>query len=263
MHLLVLHLKDVNVLMTSILFLIGFSVALILHPFQLSLVRILEGYWDQIPVLRKLQFIGIEINRRRCAKLLATREDAASLTTRLYPARTHDFLPTRLGNVLRAAERRAGQNHGFTKPLEMLPRIYPYLSPWLSEALGDARDELDIACRMCVVLWLLAAATGGIFIADGAVPATDGSILAVPTAATILGAVSYRAAVGSGQAYGRHLFYVFDLHRRDLIRALGYEPPRSPKAEKELIQALTEWLVQGSSPPVSHRERLPRSPSPP
>lgn len=263
MRLLVLHLKDVNVLTTSILLLIGFSVTLVFHPFQLLLVRILEGYWDQIPVLRKMQFIGIEINRRRRANLLAAREDAASLVARLYPARARDFLPTRLGNVLRAAERRAGQNHGFTRPVEMLPRIYPYLSPWLSEALGDARDELDIACRMSVVLWILAAVTGAIFVADGAVPASDGSILAVPAAAAFLGVVSYRAAVQSAQAYGRYLFYVFDLHRRDLIRALGYEPPQSPKEEKELIQALTEWLVQGSSPPVSHRERSLQPPSPP
>lgn len=185
------------------------------------------------------------------------------MATRLYPPRTQDFLPTRLGNVLRAAERRAGRNHGFTMPLEMLPRIYPYLSPWLSEALNDARDELDVACRMCVILWLLAGATGGIFVGDGAIPATDGLILGVPAAAAFLAVLSYRAAVRSGRAYGRHLFYVFDLHRRDLIRALGYEPPRSPKAEKELIKALAEWLVDGSPPPASHRERSLKPQSPP
>ena len=261
MNLLILHLKNVNVLVTSILILIGFSVTLILHPFQLPLVRILEGYWNQFPILRKLQFIGIEINRRRYVNL--SRQDAFSIIRRQYPERTQDFLPTKLGNALRAAERRAGKKHGFTKPVEMLPRIYPYLSPWLSQALNDARDELDTACRMCVVLWLVAAMTGSTFILDGAVLATNGLILSIPIIAAFLAAASYRAAVRSAQAYGRHLFYVFDLHRRDLIRALGYIPPRSPKAEKALIQDLTGWLVQGFPPPTKHREHLPESQSTP
>jgi hypothetical protein len=160
-----------------------------------------------------------------------------------------------LGNVLRAAERRAGQHYGFAHPIEMIPRIYPYLSPQLAGALSDARDELDTACRMCVVLWLLAVITGTVFLADGAVFASNGELLAIPASLAVLGVASYRGAVQSGQAYGRYLFYAFDLHRRDLMRALGYEPPRSPEAEFKLIRAIDNWLVAGGRPPASYRER--------
>jgi hypothetical protein len=264
MHLLVFRLREVNVLIASVLFLTVLSATLVLHPFQLLLVRILEGYWDQVPMLRRLRFIGVEMNRRRRTKLSMTREDAGFLIARQYPEQASDLLPTRLGNVLRAAERRAGRRHGFTRPIEMLPRIYPYLSSWLSQAIGAARDELDIACRMCVVLWMLAVISGAVFAADGAVPASDGALLAVPATAALVGVASYRGAVRSAREYGRHLFYVFDLHRRDLIRALGYEPPRSPEAEFELIQAITRWLVDGSPAPAGYRQRpnqRPMSPS--
>ena len=254
-HLLAARVRDVNILIASALFLATVSAALVVHPLQLLLVRVLEGYWEQIPGLSRLRFVGIEVNRRRRARLLRTRADAALLVTRLYPDKTADLLPTRLGNVLRAAERRAGQRHGFAHPIEMLPRIYPYLSPTLSAALNDARDELDTTCRMCVVLWLLAATTGVTFLADGAATKTHGVILAAPAALALLGNLSYRGAVQSGQAYGKFLFYAFDLHRRDLIRALGYQPPRNPHDEFGLIQAIDGWLVNGAEAPAGFRER--------
>ncbi len=254
MHLLVGRLREVNVFIASVLFLLIFCAALILHPFQLLLVRILEGYWDEIPLLRSLKFIGVEINRRRWWDMARIKKDTRRLAS-LYPAQVQDLLPTRLGNVLRAAERRAGKRHGFNDPVEMLPRIYPYISAALSEAIGDARDELDIACRMCAVLWALAVTSAVTFALDGAVPATSGAVLAVPAVIAFLGIVSYRGAVRAAEGYGKFLYYVFDLHRQDLIRALGYEPPQSPDAEIELIQALNGWLVKGSSPPARYRQQ--------
>lgn len=254
LQLLAVRLRGVNVWTASLLFLVVLSVALVLHPFQLLLVRILEGYWDQVPVLRSLQFIGIEINRRRRWEISMINDDTA-LLARLYPEDTVDLLPTRLGNVLRAAERRAGQHYGFTSPVEILPRIYPYISATLSETMSDARDELDISCRMCAVLWVLAMLSAVVFAADGAVAATGGALLVIPAVAVLIGIMSYRAAVRSAEDYGRFLYYVFDLHRRDLIRALGYEPPRSPEAEFRLIQEITAWLVEGSQAPGNYRDR--------
>lgn len=260
LHLLADRLRGVGVFVASLLFLVVLSSALVTYPFQLLLVRILEGYWDQVPVLRRMQFIGVEINRRRW--VLLQKEDT-DLLARLYPESVEDLLPTRLGNVLRAAERRAGRAHGFTKPIEMLPRMYPSISAPLAEAFGDARDELDVACRMCVVLWTLALVSGAVFAADGAVLATEGFLLAVPTVTALLGVASYRAAIRSGESYGRFLFYVFDLHRRDLIRALGYEPPQSPVEEYQLIESITAWLVDGEPAPTTHRERPDQEPAAP
>ena len=250
-HLLVVRLRAVNIFFASLVFLAVLAVALVVHPFQLLLVRTLEGYWDETPVLRHLRFIGVELNRRRRARLREVGGDTARLARR-YPERIDDFLPTRLGNVLRAAERRAGQKHGFTGPAEMLPRIYPYISAALDEGISDARDTLDIACRMCVVFWLLAVVSAIVFAIDGAIPASSGAWLCFPAVQACLGVISYRGAIRAAEAYGQFLFLVFDLHRQDLIRGLGYEPPDTPEEEVRLIRALTAWLVGGDLAPEEH-----------
>ena len=246
MNLLLMRSREVNVFDASLLFLVVLSIALVIHPFQLLLVRILEGYWDETPILRKLKYIGMEINRRRWAKFQRERNDEYQLA-RLYPESTRDFLPTRLGNVLRTAEWSAGKWHGFEEPVEMFPRVYPYASAALSGAVSSARDTLDIACRMSVVLWLLAFLDGTVFALDGAVPASNGAWLGIPVAAALLGWLSYRGAVRAAKAYGRFLFYVFDLHRQDLIRALGYEPPESLRGRARSVissrQLLTGWCT--------------------
>jgi hypothetical protein len=252
-HLLLLRSREVDVLDASLLFFVVFSIALVVHPFQLLLVRILEGYWDETPVLRKIKFVGMEINRRRWAKFRRESDDT-ELLSRLYPRFTPEFLPTRLGNVLRAAERRAGRQHGFTRPGEMFPRIYPYVSAALSLGISSARDTLDTACRMCVVLWTLAFLDGIVLLADGALPASYGAWLGLPVAAALLAWLSYRAAVRAAGAYGRFLFYVFDLHRQDLIRALGYEPPERASDEVELAEKITAWLVNDGPAPEQYRK---------
>ncbi|HEY7265726.1 MAG TPA: hypothetical protein VH589_30100 [Trebonia sp.] len=262
LQLLIARADKVNVFIAGVLFLVVFSVALVMHPFQLLLVRILEGYWEDVPVLRNLRYIGIEINRRRHWEMTVLRRDT-ELGLRLYPPEIEDLLPTRLGNVLRSAERQAGESHGFSEPIDMLPRIYPYISSPLAQNVGDAREELDIACRMCVVLWLIAVLVGCTVIADGAVAASAGAWLAAPLAAAVLGILSYRAAVRSAEGYGQILYSVFDLHRRDLIRALGYVPPEDPRDEKQLIEDITRWLVKREPvAPSSYREQPPRDTSP-
>lgn len=262
LHLLLLRFGEVNVFTASLIFLAVFCAALVLQPFQLPLVRILEGYWENVPVLRHLRWIGIEVNRRRKWEIDVLANDV-ELALQLYPPTTGDLLPTRLGNVLRSAERQAGQNHGFSDPVEMLPRIYPYISPPLAENIRDARNDLDTACRMCAVLWAIALIVGCTLTADGAVAASDGGWLAVPVVAALFAVFSYRAAVRCAGEYGRILYYVFDLHRRDLIRALGYVPPEGPDDERQLIEALTTWLVmRKSAAPASFREKSPPDPAP-
>ena len=262
LHLLLLRAGKVNIFIASAIFLAVFCAALVLQPFQLLLVRILEGYWESIPVLRHLRWVGIEINRRRQWEINVLANDE-ELALRLYPPTTDDLLPTRLGNVLRSAERQAGQNHGFSDPVEMLPRIYPYISSPLAENIRDARNDLDTACRMCAVLWTIALVAGCTLTADGAAAASVGAWLAVPAATALFGVFSYRAAIRCAEEYGRLLYYVFDLHRRDLIRALGYTPPEDPDDERHLIEALTIWLVERqSAAPTSYREKPPRDPAP-
>jgi hypothetical protein len=254
LHLLIARSGKVNVFIASVIFLLVFSAALVLHPFQLLLVRILEGYWDDVPVLRKLRYVGIEINRRRRweVNVLENRKDVGH---RLYPPKTVDLLPTRLGNVLRSAERQAGRRYGFSNAVAIMPMIYPSISSSLAESIDDTRNDLDMACRMCAVLWTIALVAGCTLAFDGAVSASAGAWLAVPVTAAVFGIFSYRAAIRCAEDYGRILYYIFDLHRRDFIRAFGYVPPESPEDERNLIEGITRWLTGKGPAPVGFREK--------
>lgn len=256
-HLLIVRSGKVNVFIASVIFLLVFSAALVLHPFQLLLVRILEGYWEDVPVLRKLRYVGIEINRRRRweVNVLKNRKD---LGLRSYPPKTEDLLPTRLGNVLRSAERQAGQRYGFSNAVEIMPMIYPSISSSLADNVDDTRNDLDMACRMCAVLWVIALVAGGTLAADGAI-ASAAAWLAVPLTAAVFGIFSYRAAIRCAEDYGRILYYIFDLHRRDFIRAFGYVPPESPEDERNLITDITRWLIgrDSDAAPAQYREKPP------
>jgi hypothetical protein len=110
---------------------------------------------------------------------------------------------------------------------------------------------------MCAVLWTIALIAGCALTADGAVAASSGAWLAVPVVVAVSAIFSYRAAVRCAKRYGQILYLVFDLHRQDLIRALGYVPPDDPGEEKQLIQAISTWLVAkdpDSRAPRSYRE---------
>jgi hypothetical protein len=233
------------------------TAALITEPLQVSLIRVLEGYWGESLPGQLLAAPGKAFNRRRRDRLdrrqrqtgtgrpdsgstrqtvrqQAAREQAAR-KLRAYPPRSAT-LPTRLGNVLRAAEHRAGSRYGL-QATSAWPRLYPLLSDKLTGVLDDLRDQLDLAARFCVAFGLATVLSlcclGG-----------HGWWLAV-AAGTFLGAMlCYRAAVTAAAAYGEAIETAFDLHRFDLLKALHLPLPADLVVERAANQRLSRFLAQ-------------------
>jgi hypothetical protein len=228
-----------QVTLTGIL---GVALGSVLHPFQFVLVRLLEGYWRGVPGLRRLQYLGMEINRRRMRRLRR-----AGLTRDLaehYPPDTADLLPTAVGNAMRSAERRAGLPYGMDAVL-MLPRLYPLASPTVSAVFEDLRNQLDVAARYCVVLGLMT-------ISGFTALATDGSWLLLPLATGAMTWACYRATLRTALSYGKGLRVLFDLHHADLVLALGWRVPPDVQRLTALTQELQKWLVGGGPPPAGY-----------
>jgi hypothetical protein len=234
----------------ALLFILVTSVlAVLMQPFQFALVRILEGYWDTCTFGRVLGAAGIAHHRRRLARLqeLACtppetdrerwRHTRALERLVAYPAEDR-LLPTRLGNTLRSAEDEAGQRYGLAT-VTMWPRLYPHLSERVAQVVDDARNQLDLAVRLCVVLMVATLIAAVLLLAHG-------WWLLVPAGTGVLAWVAYRAAVRAAARYGQRLGHAFDLHRFDMLQGLHYPLPDNPAEEWAFNQRLSQFFAEGA-----------------
>jgi hypothetical protein len=275
------HVRRFSPLEAALLTVAVLALALVLHPLQLSLVRVLEGYWGHGVVFRIPADWGRGRHRRRRellerqtqipkpegqqpgAQQIAAASMAAWKLRRLYPDDADHVMPTLLGNVLKAAEDRAGGRYGLDCVV-VWPRLYPMLSESLTAALDDARNQLDLMVRFAATFGLVA--LGALVLL-----APHGWWAAVVLAALVLAWMSYRAGVNAAIAYGELLESAIDLHRFDLLQALHLPLPADPEAEQKLNAQLSDLLrqdlpmqvgyVHAPSPEPAGDEGLPREPS--
>jgi hypothetical protein len=231
-----------NIAQVTVVAIVAVAFGSVLHPFQIRFVRILEGYWANVPGLRHLQYLGIEINRRRMLRLYRNGRSRDMLQR--YPPLTADLMPTAIGNALRSAERQAGKPYGMDAVL-MLPWLYPLASPTVSTVFQDLRNQLDIAARYCLVFGLITV-TGLVTLM------TDGVWLLLPTLTAALTWASYRATLSTALAYGTGMHVLFDLHHADLLLALGWRIPQDLDEVKHLSNGLQQWLVNNGHAPKGY-----------
>jgi hypothetical protein len=139
-------------------------------------------------------------------------------------------MPTRLGNVLRAAESRPGHRYG-------LDAVVCWVRLWLTlpeQAHGEieaARGRLDEGVRLW--LWSL------LFVVWTPL---SWWALAVAMVGMVIG---YRLAVTGAVVYGQLVLASFDLYRKGLYEALGRDFPNDPQGEYTAGLALTALLERG------------------
>lgn len=234
--------------------------ALLLQPFQVRAVRVLEGYWDRWPVTARMAGVLVEMQRRRRQQLSErakagarsganARRVEADAFRRLVAGPPEDvLLPTMLGNALRAGEVSAGERYGLTT-LSSWPQIHMQVSERMSQVLHSARNALDISVNLC---WS--------FLASGAVaaPALYDEPVArwAPLVAGVLAAVAYKGAVTAAQAYSGLMHVAYDLYRFDLLEALHHPLP-DKENEVDVFWHLSEFLAgqRESGLPYVHEGR--------
>lgn len=223
-------------------------VAVVFAPFQLALVRLMEGGW---PAWSGAGFGRYWQGRRRNALRAdaqvgqdaggaaavsdAEIQRAGVASSRLrerFPARDHLLRPTALGNVLVAMEDRAGRRYGLDAVV-VWPRLYPVLDDPVRRVVDDRRNLLDAAARTSataalatLVSTLLLAGSGRWLL-----------LVALPAATTI---VAYQAAVQAALAYARSVETSFDLCRFNLYRALHLPFPDDGDTEHATNEALCD-----------------------
>lgn len=231
-------------------------VAVLFRPFQVALVRLLEGYWygrwsdgpKALMIERHSRRYSLASVRGRlgpdappeeqtfgavasyaveCERLeRLIRRAQRSLADYPPDGRLDWMMPTGLGNTLRRAERTAGERYGLDT-VRTYPRLYPHLSKQLDKEIGQQLDLVDTGASIAVALGICALASTPLL---GRVDAWS----VLPLVPGLLAVVAVRGSRTAARHYGTLLSTAFDLHRFQMVEALRL--PLPPNAEEEARQ---------------------------
>lgn len=152
---------------------------------------------------------------------------------RRVPGLPERLMPTRVGNILRAAESRPVDKYGLD-PVAVWPHLWLLLPDHVRAELLAARAAVDGA--VMGVLWALLS-TGF----------TVWTWWALPVGLAVA-ALAFLVWLPARAATFADLFEAaFDLHRTDLYRQLRWPAPGNPGEEVAAGRKLTHYLVRGSS----------------
>jgi hypothetical protein len=227
-------------------------ISVALHPLQTPLIRMMEGYWHELPfgkvaaqrfITRFRDDLRLS-NEAKGTRASRSRDPAVAQALKAavqrgywLPAHEADLLPTALGNTLRAGERRAGDRYG----LEMqfaLSRLMPLLSAASLADLRDRRNQLDAAARLCVAAGISTVTSLVLLI-------WHGSWLILPLATYLLCWACYRGAIAAAQGFSTSLAAAVDLHHLELFDAMHLERPKNLEEEYDLNTTLCIMFHDG------------------
>jgi hypothetical protein len=143
-----------------------------------------------------------------------------------------DLMPTRLGNLLRAAERKPFDKYGLDAII-CWSRLWLLLPDAVKKDLQNARADLNSAARVWLwsllfVLWTFA-----------------GIWWAAPLGILSALFVYYYWAIAAARTYGELIEASFDLYRHLLYQSLRWNLPSDPTEERRVGKELTEYLWRG------------------
>jgi hypothetical protein len=159
---------------------------------------------------------------------------------RAMPQTHTDLMPTRLGNLLRAAERQPLNKYGLDAII-CWSRLWMLLPDPVKKDLQEARADLNTAVR--VWLWSL------LFCSWAVLAILPTSVNLQATWPLLLGLLSgwfaYHWALAAASLYGELIEAAFDLHRNLLYQAINWRKPDDPNEERRVGQDLTNYLWRG------------------
>jgi hypothetical protein len=239
---------QVTVILTVLL--VVAASAVLIDRMTTPVLRLLEGYWPSWtgPLRRRLT--------ERAAARAATQAKAwqqaytavqppaaptagqlASFARlerrrRRHPAAAGYFLPTPIGNILRAAERRPADKYGLDT-VTVWPHLWLLLPKDTRQELRAARTSLDTA---------VAAATWGLLFCVF----TPFTPLAVPIGLAVATVAVTVVLPARAQAFGDLIEAAYDLYRTHLYQQLRWPLPANPGEEHTCGRQLTAYLLRGS-----------------
>ena len=222
--------------------------AVVVQRISTPVLRLLEGYWPPLlrPVRDKMVHGGarhadaMHEELRKLAGPIADgtasreqRDRYVALDERLRRMPTTGrLLPTRIGNILRAAETRPVDKYGLN-PVILWPHMWLVMPDAARGEISSARDALDSSVTATV--WAI------LFLAFSPWNPWAALVGVVVAAVAVLAWIPARAA-----AFATLVEAAFDLYRQDLYARLRWPLPATPHDERRAGREVTRYLVRGS-----------------
>ncbi len=272
----------------------------VIEWFTLPLLRLLEGYdWPEFLRQRKITRLQTKLKDknsdwqnlgkklRKLGKLKG--KDPAALSTEEktwlenaqrnhsdwlkgrvqidvllndYPVNMKHLMPTRIGNLLRAAEDYPYERYGL-EAITVWPRLWFALPESAQQELKTARLQLDRAVRlmswgillplwMPIVIWLESLS---LTLSPNA-RATLAAYLLPLLLGLLMIVIGYQGrAIPAARLYANLIRTVFDLYRFDLYKQMSWPLPEKNNEEKEQGEQLTLYITRGYTDPDIAFER--------
>lgn len=206
-----------------------------------TLTRWYEGYWQRWPGTW-LATVGRSLQRSRHRNLRIADDRDFEVRYRQFPRKEEDLLPTRLGNVLKAAELYPSDEGRYgIDAVFFWPRVYPLLPEHFRQSLGEARASLDLML-VTSFLAMLFALGAAVFLA--LVGGECETWFAALGSGLLVAWLAYRGAVRAAVVFGELVRAAFDLYRGALLKQLGFARPTSLKDEQSLWRAVGQQLYR-------------------
>ncbi len=174
-----------------------------------------------------------------CEQLLTLDEQGTLIRLgqflREMPNTSTDLMPTRLGNLLRAAERKPLEKYGLDA-IVCWSRLWMLLPDAVKKDLQEARADLNTAARA----WLWSLLFCGWTFLGWNLWATWSLLLGICSAW-----FAYQWAIDAARTYSELIEAAFDLYRHLLYQSIRWNLPPEPEDERRVGADLTRYLLRG------------------
>ncbi len=164
-----------------------------------------------------------------------------------FPSRVEKLMPTMFGNIMRAAEDYARKRYGLD-PIVLWEHLFMKLPSETKSLLSTNFNETMLMLRMCILVAILAV--------EWIVLTIDKTVFLGEWLALVEGVVGSAALIGvsymfykislvSLANFAKTLRATFDIHRHELLRSFGFEPPKSVEEERKIWKSIVKFVHRG------------------
>ena len=236
----------IQVLLTVVAVAMLVLFALVLSAYEGPILRLCEGYWGRTGPGHWLARRSAKRQADRVADLNLLDKSQYEFRYRNYPRLSEDVMPTRLGNILKAAEAYPGDKKRYGMDAVFFwPRLIAVVPDSARADLSDARASMAMLLSVCTLAFVLSVGALAALAALAIRPAAG--FWAAAGGGLLVSLLAYRSALGPARVYAELVRASFDLYKADLLGKLGFALPDNLADERLLWADLGQLLYRRSA----------------